>query len=121
MDSKSIKNYWSIVQGEGHTWNVWKYSLWNFLQMATEAGWCDEPTAVREHRVSNFTAISTAEKAGVFDIRGKKILEYVTGQKSANTVNDLAPGSYIIRWQNGGRFRAGKFAIGGGNDKITVQ
>ncbi len=39
LDSKSIKNYWWIVPNEGHTWNVWNYSLWNFLQMAQAAGW----------------------------------------------------------------------------------
>jgi enterochelin esterase-like enzyme len=46
MDSKSIANYWWIVANEGHTWNVWNYSLWNFLQMAQAAGWggvCESP------------------------------------------------------------------------------
>ena len=41
MDSKSIKNEWWIVANEGHSWNVWSYSLWNFLQMAQDAGWTD--------------------------------------------------------------------------------
>ena len=39
MDSKSIKNVWWVVANEGHSWNVWSYSLWNFLQMAQAAGW----------------------------------------------------------------------------------
>ena len=39
MDSKSIDNFWWMVANEGHTWNVWNYSLWNFLQMAQAAGW----------------------------------------------------------------------------------
>ena len=121
MDSKGIKNYWSIVQGEGHTWNVWKYSLWNFLQMATEAGWCNDATAIRECRVSDFTAISATGNVGLFDMRGRKIPEYLTGQTSSNRVNDLAPGSYIIRRQNDSRIRAGKFPIGGGTDTIAVK
>jgi enterochelin esterase-like enzyme len=46
MDSKSIANEWWIVADEGHSWNVWSYSLWNFLQMAQAAGWggqCPSP------------------------------------------------------------------------------
>jgi len=46
MDSKSISNFWWMVANEGHTWNVWNYSLWNFLQMAQAAGWgglCQSP------------------------------------------------------------------------------
>lgn len=46
LDSNSIKNDWWIVPNEGHTWNVWSYSLWNFLQMAQAAGWggrCPSP------------------------------------------------------------------------------
>ena len=39
MDSKGIENSWWIVPNEGHTWNVWNSSLWNFLQMAQAAGW----------------------------------------------------------------------------------
>jgi hypothetical protein len=39
MDSKSIPNIWWTVANEAHTWNVWNYSLWNFLQMAQAAGW----------------------------------------------------------------------------------
>jgi len=39
MDSKSINSFWWTVANEGHTWNVWNYSLWNFLQMAQAAGW----------------------------------------------------------------------------------
>jgi enterochelin esterase-like enzyme len=39
MDSKSIKNVWWVIANEGHSWNVWSYSLWNFLQMAQAAGW----------------------------------------------------------------------------------
>jgi endo-1,4-beta-xylanase len=39
LDSKSIKNDWWVIPNEGHTWNVWSYSLWNFLQMAQAAGW----------------------------------------------------------------------------------
>ena len=47
LDSKSIKNIWWIVANEAHTWNVWNYSLWNFLQLAQAAGWgglCSNPS-----------------------------------------------------------------------------
>lgn len=46
LDSKGIDNIWWIVPNEAHTWNVWDYSLWNFLQLAQAAGWggqCPSP------------------------------------------------------------------------------
>ncbi|MBN2439927.1 MAG: hypothetical protein JXJ04_01220 [Spirochaetales bacterium] len=41
-NSNNIPYDYFIVQGAGHDWNVWKSSLWNFLQMAGNAGFTDE-------------------------------------------------------------------------------
>jgi endo-1,4-beta-xylanase len=40
-DSRGIKNYWWLVPGAGHDLAVWRASLWNFLQLAEDAGWTD--------------------------------------------------------------------------------
>ncbi|MBN2536129.1 MAG: esterase family protein, partial [Spirochaetales bacterium] len=51
-NSNNIPNTYFIVQGAGHDWNVWKQSLWNFAQMACNAGFTGasgptgEPTVV---------------------------------------------------------------------------
>jgi enterochelin esterase-like enzyme len=37
-NSNNIPNTYFIIQGAGHDWNVWKQSLWNFAQMACNAG-----------------------------------------------------------------------------------
>lgn len=100
MDSKSIKNYWSIVQGEGHTWNVWKYSLWNFLQMASTAGWLAPSTDVRKNNVANFTLVNSTEQASVFDLSGK-ILKLVGSGENQNRISGRTPGTYIVKWNNG--------------------
>jgi enterochelin esterase-like enzyme len=46
-NSNNIPYTYFIIQGAGHDWNVWKQSLWNFAQMAGEAGFTGaaEPTA----------------------------------------------------------------------------
>lgn len=39
--SHKIKNSWWPVKDAGHDLSVWRASLWNFLQMAQDAGWSD--------------------------------------------------------------------------------
>lgn len=41
-DSNSIPNFYWLIQGAGHDWNVWKQSFWNFAQMACAAGFTDD-------------------------------------------------------------------------------
>jgi enterochelin esterase-like enzyme len=41
-NSNNIPNTYFIIQGAGHDWNVWKQSLWNFAQMACNAGFTEE-------------------------------------------------------------------------------
>jgi enterochelin esterase-like enzyme len=104
MDSKGIKNTWWIVPNEGHTWNVWMYSLWNFLQMASAAGWQDDPVTkvVREYKPSDFAVVNSLGKAGAFDLRGR-VINFIVEPRGSVGKNDLASGSYIIRWQNSGQ------------------
>ena len=52
--SNNIDHTYWLIEGGGHDWNVWKYGLWNFLQMAVEAGFTSP--AVIEPR-SAFTKI----------------------------------------------------------------
>ena len=40
-DSHGIKNSWWLIKDAGHDLAVWRASLWNFLQLAQEAGWKD--------------------------------------------------------------------------------
>jgi endo-1,4-beta-xylanase len=40
-DSHGIKNNWWIIPDAGHELSVWRASLWNFLQLAQNAGWMD--------------------------------------------------------------------------------
>jgi enterochelin esterase-like enzyme len=40
-DSNGIPNTYWLLQGAGHDWNVWKQSLWNFVQMACARGFTD--------------------------------------------------------------------------------
>jgi hypothetical protein len=119
MDQQGIKNYWFVDRTLGHEPAVWKDGLWNLLQMAADVGWLDTvATGVRENKYSNFAIVNTAEKAGVFDLRGKAV-KFISDPRGFNWVNDLAPGSYIIRWQNGGRTCYAKYFVG--NRKLYID
>jgi len=112
LDSLGIKNYLMIVPGFAHEPGTWKTALWNFLQMADAAGWLDAATpVVRENKPFNFTAVTTAGKVGVFDLRGKAI-KFISDPRGSNWANDLAPGSYIIHWQYGRQNYSGKYFVG---------
>jgi endo-1,4-beta-xylanase len=41
-NSHGIKDKWQIIPDAGHELSVWRASLWNFLQMAQDAGWTDK-------------------------------------------------------------------------------
>jgi hypothetical protein len=115
MDQQGIKNYWFVDRNLGHEPAVWKDGLWNFLQMAFEVGWLDSATTgVREHKPFNSAVVKTDEKVGVFDLRGKAV-KFIADPRGSNWANDLAPGSYIIRWQNGGRTCNAKYFNGSRN------
>jgi endo-1,4-beta-xylanase len=121
MDSLGIKNYLMIVPGFAHEPGTWKTALWNFLQMADAAGWLDSTTTgVREHKPSNFTVVNGAEKIGVFDLRGKAV-KFISEPLGADWANDLAPGSYIIQWQNGRQNYSAKYFVGGRNGRSKTN
>ncbi|HEX3047038.1 MAG TPA: malectin domain-containing carbohydrate-binding protein, partial [Bacillota bacterium] len=42
--SNNIPHTYFIIQGAGHDWTVWKPSLWNFAQMACNAGFTEYGT-----------------------------------------------------------------------------
>jgi enterochelin esterase-like enzyme len=110
MDSKGINNTWWIVPNEAHTWNVWMYSLWNFLQMASAAGWQDDPVTqvVREYNPSDFNVVNSVGKAGAFDLRGR-VINFIVEPRGSVGKNDLAPGPYVIPVQDGNRMYSALF------------
>jgi len=121
MDQQGIKNYWFSDRSLGHEPAVWKDGLWNFLQMAFDVGWLDAATPVAGgDKPSNFAVVKTAEKVGVFDLRGKAV-KFISDPRESNWANDLAPGSYIIRWQNGSRTYSGKYFVGSRNSRSTMN
>ena len=121
MDQQGIKNYWWIDRNLGHVPEVWKDGLWNFLQMAYDVGWLDTmTTGVREHKSFNFAVVKGTEKVGVFDLRGKAV-KLIADSRGADWANDLAPGSYIIQWQNGRQNYSGKYFIGGRNGRSKTN
>ena len=80
--------------------------------MAHDRGFTDVGnTAVdREYNARKFTIVTAGEKAGVFDLRGQ-FLKSVTNLQSINRVNGFAPGSYIVRRQEGNGSYADKYSI----------
>lgn len=119
MDQQGIKNYWFSDRNLGHVPEVWKDGLWNFLQMACEAGWLDPPIAVRENKPSTI-AVATAEKISVFDLRGNAV-KIISDPRSSNWANGIAPGSYLIRWQKGSRTYSGKYFVGSKNSHYKMN
>ncbi|MBN1130848.1 MAG: hypothetical protein JXA71_17805, partial [Chitinispirillaceae bacterium] len=100
-----------LVEGAGHDRNVWRPSFWNFAQMACARGFADVGnTAVREYTAGHFSIVAMAGNVGVFDLRGK-FLKSITATEFSNRARDLAPGSYIVQWQNGNRHFVGKYAV----------
>jgi endo-1,4-beta-xylanase len=121
MDGQGIKNYWFSDRNLGHEPAVWKDGLWNFLQMASEVGWLDSATTgVREHKPFNLAVVKGAEEVGVFDLRGKAV-KFIADPQGADWANDLAPGSYIIQWQNGRQNYSAKYFVGGRNGRSKTN
>jgi endo-1,4-beta-xylanase len=120
LDQQGIKNYWFSDRNLGHVNTVWKDAVWNFLQMAPAVGWLDSATTtVRENKPSTI-AVAAAEKISVFDLRGKTV-KFISNPRGSNWANDLTPGSYIIRWQNGSRTCSGKYFVGSNNGRTKMN
>jgi hypothetical protein len=121
MDDNGIMNTWWKVQGENHTWSYWDNILWNFLQMATEAGW-QEP-AVTSIRGTQFAALSLPGSAATIHIYdgGGRFMKTVSHSREANWTGGLAPGSYFLRWQKGGKVFGGKYSLVAGSGTLLAR
>ena len=110
-----------VAPGGGHDRNTWRPSFWNFAQMAYDRGLTDiEGTSVRKYSADNFTIVTSVENVGVFDLRGK-LLKHLTPVGNALQAGNLAPGSYIIRWQSSSGRYVSRPAICNGNNRLTIK
>ena len=99
-EANDIPNMYEwIVEGAGHSREVWRPSFWNFAQMAHDRGFTNVGGNVSlEYNVHNFTIVTDVQKGGVFDLRGR-FLKSITIPESINRLSGIAPGAYVIQWQ----------------------
>ena len=84
--SNNISHTYFKVPGAGHDWNVWKQSLWNFLQMAGAAGFTDETSTPTPTRT-----ISPARG----DVNGDSTINIVDALMIAQYYVGLNPAGFI--------------------------
>ncbi|MBN2037451.1 MAG: hypothetical protein JW768_11970 [Chitinispirillaceae bacterium] len=109
-----------VAPNAGHDRNCWRPSFWNFAQMAHDRGFTIGDVAVREYTADHFSIAAMSGIVGVFDLRGK-FLKFITSTEFSNRASDLAPGSYIIQWQSGGRTHISKYSTSSDYNRLEAR
>jgi enterochelin esterase-like enzyme len=133
LDQRKVPHIYSLVDGAGHDWKVWKHGLYHFSQLAFKG----TTTSVKENELPNKYNLSqnypnpfnpvtkikyTIPKAEfvsikVFDILGGEIATLVSEEKQTGNFevefngSNLASGIYVYRMQAGNFTDAKKFVL----------
>ena len=120
--SNNIRYTEWLLQGKGHDWSVWKPSLWNFAQMACEAGFTDQNTPTpTPDPVSAFTQIEAES------FKNQQGIQTETCTEGGENVGYIENGDYVsysnIDFGNGAAgFQARvASATSGGNIEIRLD
>ncbi len=133
LDQRNVPHIYSLVEGAGHDWKVWKHGLYHFSQLI----FTETTTSIRQDEISaeynlyqNYpnpfnptTKIKySIPHAGlvsikVFDLLGSEIATLVNEEKQTGNyeiefnASNLASGVYIYKMQVGNFFNAKKFIL----------
>ncbi len=88
-DSNGVKHEYFLIQGGKHDFDVWKPALWNFLQMADQAGLTSGTTA----EIEPFSAFDKIEAEDYTTMSGIQIEQLDAGGSDVGFIED---GDYIV-------------------------
>lgn len=88
-DSNGVKHEYFLIEGGKHDFDVWKPALWNFLQMADQAGL----TAGTSSEIEPFDAFQKIEAEDYTSMNGIQIETLDDGSKDVGFIED---GDYLV-------------------------
>ena len=104
-DSNSVKHEYFLIQGGKHDFDVWKPALWNFLQMADQAGLTEGTSS----EIEPYNAFETIEAEDYTSMSGIQIETLTGGGQDVGYIED---GDYLV-------FKNVDF--GGGAKSVTAR
>lgn len=88
-NANNIKHEYFLIQRGGHDFGVWRPALWNFLQMADQAGLTDGTSSV----IEPISAFETIEAEDYSAMSGVQIEDNAEGGKDVGYIEN---GDYIL-------------------------
>ena len=88
-DTNNVKHEYFLIEGGKHDFDVWKPALWNFLQMADQAGLTGDTTA----ELLPFNAFERIEAEEYTSMKGIQIETLDDGGKDVGYIED---GDYLV-------------------------